>query len=192
MNSKYTGSEENESEILWGRDIYLRHMTKEDTDLIVKWRNEDFVRKNFIYQKPFTREGHLNWIETMVKTGRVIQFMICTKEKGPVGSVYLRDIDPAHRRAEYGIFIGEREAQGCGYGTQAAELVVRYSFERLGLHKLMLRVLADNGRARRSYEKAGFVQEAYLKDEVYLEDGYHDVILMAVLNQEKKRGQEAI
>ena len=61
--------EREKKDILEGKDIYLRAMTPEDTDLIVKWRNEDFVRRNFIYRKPFTRQGHLNWIETMVKTG---------------------------------------------------------------------------------------------------------------------------
>lgn len=173
--------------ILEGKDIYLRPMTGEDTDLIVKWRNEDFVRKNFIYQKPFTREVHLNWMETMVKTGRVAQFIICTEEKKPVGSVYLRDIDETHHKAEYGIFIGERKALERGYGTEAATLMLRYAFEELGLHKVMLRVLAGNDRAKKSYENAGFVQEAYLKDDVCLEDGYRDVILMAVINPEKEQ-----
>ena len=172
--------------ILEGKNIYLRPMTGEDTGLIVKWRNEDFVRKNFIYQKPFTREGHLNWVETMVKTGKVVQFIICTNENKPVGSVYLRDIDETHRKAEYGIFIGEREALSKGYGTEAAKLMIRYAFEERKLHKLMLRVLAGNDRAKKSYENAGFVQEAYLKDDVYLEDGYRDVILMAVINSEKE------
>lgn len=39
-----------------GQDIYLRLMTEEDTDNIIRWRNTDFVRRNFIYQKPFTRQ----------------------------------------------------------------------------------------------------------------------------------------
>lgn len=168
--------------VLEEKDIYLRPMTREDTDLIVKWRNKDFVRKNFIYQKPFTREGHLHWIETMVETGRVVQFLICTKDDVPVGSVYLRDIDEVHHKAEYGIFIGEEDALSKGYGTEAARLMTGYAFRELKLHKLMLRVLAGNERAKRSYEKAGFVQEAYLKDDVCLEDGYRDVILMAILN----------
>ena len=175
-----------ENMILEGKNIYLRPMTVEDTDLIVKWRNEDFVRKNFIYQKPFTREGHLNWVETMVKTGKVVQFIICTNENKPVGSVYLRDIDETHHKAEYGIFIGEREALSKGYGTEAAKLMIRYAFDERKLHKLMLRVLAGNDRAKKSYENAGFVQEAYLKDDVYLENGYRDVILMAVINPEKE------
>lgn len=168
-----------------GRGIYLRPMTPEDTNLIVKWRNEDFVRRNFIYQKPFTREGHLHWIETMVKTGRVIQFLIMTMEDIPIGSVYLRDIDRDFGKAEYGIFIGEEAALSKGYGTEAARLMTDYAFQKLKLHKLKLRLLADNERARRSYEKAGFVQEAYLKDEVYLEGRYRDVILMALFNPEK-------
>lgn len=163
-------------------------MTEEDTDLIVKWRNEDFVRQNFIYQKPFTREGHLHWIKTMVETGKVVQFIIFTREDVPVGSVYLRDIDRTFRKAEYGIFIGEKEALSKGYGAEAAGMMISYAFEELKLHKLMLRVLADNERARKSYEKAGFVQEAYLRDEVYLQGRYRDVILMAVLNPENQEG----
>ncbi len=183
---RYTESAGNEDDILQGKDIYLRKMTEDDTDLIVKWRNQDFVRENFIYQKPFTRQGHRSWIENMIKTGRVVQFVICTARGTPVGSVYLRDIDRDHKKAEYGIFIGAREAMGRGYGTQAAELMIRYSFEKLGLHKLMLRVLAGNDRARKSYERAGFVQEAYLRDEVYLAGRYRDVILMAVINSAKQ------
>lgn len=168
---------------LMGQDIYLRLMEPEDTDNIIKWRNIDFVRKNFIYRQPFTRQGHAAWIRDMIETGRAVQFIICEKDTNrPVGSVYLRDIDPVHNKAEYGIFIGEKDATGKGYGTQAAKLMLAYAFHTLGLHKLMLRVLADNLQARRSYEKAGFVQEAYLKDEVFLDQEYKDVILMAVIS----------
>ena len=178
-------SEKKESLIIEGQNIYLRLMKEEDTDNIIKWRNSDFVRRNFIYQKPFTREGHENWIRTMIDTGKVIQFMICTRDNRPVGSVYLRDIDRTHNKAEYGIFIGEKDALGQGYGTEAARLMINYAFKELKLHKLMLRVLAENVKARRSYEKAGFVQEAYLKDEVFLEGKYKDVIYMAVIHDEK-------
>lgn len=93
--------------------IYLRLMNAEDTDLIVKWRNSDAVRKRFIYQKLFTRQSHEEWIEKMVNTGKVVQMIICLKEDdAPVGSVYIRDIDQVHHKGEYGIFIGEETARG--------------------------------------------------------------------------------
>ena len=89
-----------------GAGIYLRLMTREDTDRIVAWRNSDAVRKNFIYQELFTRASHEHWIRTHVETGDVVQMIICDLEGDkPLGSVYIRDIDRHHNKAEYGIFI---------------------------------------------------------------------------------------
>ena len=166
-----------------GEKIYLRLMTTEDTDRIVRWRNNPRVRSHFIYQKPFTRQGHLAWIENRVNTGEVIQFIICEKETDrAVGSVYFRDISREHNKAEYGIFIGEAQARGRGVGTAAAKLMLRYCFEEEKLHRIYLRVLADNHQAIRSYEKAGFERGADLKEEVCIDGVYRDVILMGYLN----------
>lgn len=171
--------------MILGEKITLRMMTYEDTDLIVTWRNQDSVRKNFIYQADFTRESHERWIKTQIETGKVVQMMILEKESGsPVGSVYLRDIDYENQKAEYGIFIGEENARGKGYGTEAAELMVRYGFEQLKLHKVFLRVLKENLRAQKSYEKAGFQKEAELVDEVKINGIFRTEIFMAIINKE--------
>lgn len=168
-----------------GKNIYLRPITMADTERIVNWRNSDRVRRNFIYQAPFTKEGHENWMRTKVAAGEVVQFIICEKRTDrPVGSVYFRDIDRQNRKAEYGIFIGEADCAGRGIGTETARLAVFYARDVLKLHKLMLRVFADNMAAVKSYEHAGFVREAYLKDE-FLQDGaYRDMLLMAVIFEE--------
>lgn len=163
--------------------IYLRQMTYDDTDFIVKWRNSDEVRRNFIYQELFTREGHEHWIRTKVETGEVVQMMICDLASAiPVGSVYIRDIDRHHNKAEYGIFIGEASARGRGVGTAAARLMLRYCFEEAKLHRIYLRAFAENVRAIRSYEKAGFVREGYLREDVLIGDSYRDIVWMAALN----------
>ncbi|MCM1044049.1 MAG: GNAT family N-acetyltransferase [Candidatus Gastranaerophilales bacterium] len=162
--------------------IYLRKMTGDDTDRIVWWRNSDAVRKKFIYQELFTRESHEHWIHTKVETGDVVQMMICELASGkPVGSVYIRDIDRQHNKAEYGIFIGEADARGRGIGTAAAKLMLRYCFEEEKLHRIYLRVLADNMAAVRSYEKAGFLREGYLREDVRIDGKYVDIIWMAAL-----------
>lgn len=161
--------------------IYLRKMEVTDTEKIVAWRNKDRVRHNFIYQKPFTVEGHLNWIRTQIEPGHVVQFIICEKASGrDIGSVYFRDIDRVQARAEYGIFIGEDDAVGKGYGTQTAKLALVYAFEELKLHSVFLRVFADNIGARKSYERAGF---SLLdgKQEILTIDGVkREVIFMGV------------
>ncbi|MBR1930174.1 MAG: GNAT family N-acetyltransferase [Lachnospiraceae bacterium] len=162
--------------------IYLRLMTREDTDSIVAWRNREDVRRNFIYQELFTRESHEHWIRTRVETGQVVQMIICNLEDDmPFGSVYIRDIDRQHNKAEYGIFIGEPLARGRGVGTAAAKLMLAYCFDELGLHRVYLRALAGNGQAIRSYEKAGFVREGTLKDDVCIDGAYQDIVWMAAV-----------
>ena len=139
------------------KQIYLRPMEINDTERIVNWRNQEWVRRNFIYQDPFTIEGHMNWVHTQIEPGYVVQFIICTKrDDRPIGSVYFRDIDRDDGTAEYGIFIGEKDAVGCGYGTVSAMEALKYAFTKLHLHKIFLRFLADNIAAQRSYENAGF------------------------------------
>ena len=165
--------------------IYLRPMNRDDTDFVVAWRNKDDVRKRFIYREPFTRSTHEDWIKNMVETGRAVQMIICDLAAKPLGSVYIRDIDRQHNKAEYGIFIGEAQARGRGVGTAAAKLMLRYCFQKEGLHRVYLRVFADNIQAVRSYEKAGFVREGLLRDDVYIDGSYCDMIWMAAVNTDK-------
>ena len=163
-----------------GEKVVLRPMGYEDTDLIVKWRNNERVRGNFIYRETFTAKGHENWIKTMVATGRVVQFIICEKkDMRPVGSVYFRDIDRIKKEAEYGIFLGEDDAAGKGYGTETARLACDYAFEKMGLKKLVLRVFTDNEAAVKSYRNAGFAEESVLKDVVCSDGEKKDMLFMS-------------
>ncbi len=172
--------------ILDGEKVTLRPISMADTPLIVKWRNTDSVRNNFIYREPFTEETHTRWMNTKVASGEVVQFIIRDKQRAlDVGSVYLRDINPLNESAEYGIFIGEAEARSRGLGSEAAQLITDYGFEKLGLHRISLRLLGGNTAARRSYEKAGFKVEGVFTDMVKLDGKFTDVVFMAKLRKEE-------
>ena len=168
--------------VLEGAAVRLRPIADADTDLIVKWRNTPSVVQNFIFRQTFTPEMHRSWLATKVATGQVVQYIIIDKaDDKPVGSVYYRDIDGHNRSAEYGIFIGEESARGKGLGTETAKLFTDFGFAELQLHRISLRVLAENPAARRSYEKAGFVQEGVFRDMELLDGQYRDVVFMARL-----------
>ena len=85
----------NKKYIIEGEKVFLRPITAEDTPLILKWRNSSEVKRYFIYQKDLTEEDHMNWLNTKVRSGEVVQFVIHEKERGqPVGSIYYHDVDP--------------------------------------------------------------------------------------------------
>ena len=164
-------------------NLELQPITSDDTDDILKWRNNENVKKYFIDQREVRREDHIRWLKEKSETGRVVQFIISQNERH-VGTVFLKNIDYQHRKAEYGIFIGEEDITGKGIGTAVAKRMTEYAFKELKLHKLYLRVLEDNIRAVRCYEKAGFQKEALLRDEVQINGKFRNIILMGVLNIE--------
>ena len=162
----------------------MRPITDADTDNIVRWRNTPSVRDNFIFRQTFTPEMHRNWLKTKVATGEVVQYIIVDKAADTaVGSVYYRDVDHTFNSAEYGIFVGEESARGKGFGTETARLFTDFGFTALHLHRISLRVLAENTPARRSYAAAGFVEEGTFRDMVRLDGVYRDVVFMAKIAQ---------
>lgn len=170
---------------LWidGEKIYLRPITMEDTERVVKWRNSENVVKNFLYRKPISKQEHIDWFNTKVRTGKVHQFIICGKvDDMPLGSVYLQNFDDENKKAEYGIFIGEQGAYGCGIGTVSLGLLLKYGFEELLLHKIFGRILSYNKASIVIAQKSGCVQEAYLKEEIFINGKYEDLIFMAKIN----------
>ena len=117
-------------ERIYGEQVYLRPITLDDTDLIIEWRNSEAVRPYFIYQKPFTREGHLNWLKTMIDSGRGFQFIVCNKEDDqPIGCTYFRDYEREHRRIEYGMFLGTNLVKSKGIGSEMVSLSLKFAFE---------------------------------------------------------------
>jgi RimJ/RimL family protein N-acetyltransferase len=73
-----------------------------------------------------------------------------------VGEVVLNEWDPAHGSCNFRTMFGPR-GRDRGLGTEAARLFIGYGFEQLGLHRIELEVYPFNPRARRAYEKVGFV-----------------------------------
>ena len=171
-----------------GKQVYLRPITdsEEDTNNIIRWRNSDVVRPYFIYQKPFTVEGHRKWLKNEIFSGKGFQFIVCRVEDDkPIGCTYLRDYDVHARKAEYGMYIGEQIEKGKGVGTEILGLTLEFAFGTLKLHKVFSRIFADNPASIHSVSNNGFDQEAYLKDEEFVNGEYRDIVILAKINPEE-------
>lgn len=122
------------------------------------------------------------WLETRQDHDDRADFAIVEPASGrAVGEVVLNELDPEHARCNFRIGLSGPELFGRGLGTEATGLVLDYAFETVGLRRVELEVYSFNLRARRSYEKAGFVQEGVLRESLWWDGAWHDRILMGVL-----------
>jgi len=99
-------------------------------------------------------------------------FAIVVKDTNEhVGNIKLGPINPHHGRGAVGIIIGEREAWGKGFATEAVMALSDWAFDSLALHKLIAGIYAVNLASVRAFERAGFVIEGRQIDDVLLADG---------------------
>ncbi|NLT43555.1 MAG: GNAT family N-acetyltransferase [Anaerolineae bacterium] len=167
-----------------GTLVRLRPIAREDLPRFVAWIADPEVRRFLSFYRPVSLDAEEHWLEGLSKAGNQEVFAIETLEGRHIGSVGLHDIHPRYRCAEAGIFIGEREYWNKGYGTDAMRLLLDFGFGQLNLHRIFLHVHAGNQRAIRSYDKCGFVREGLLRQAVYKDGEYQDVIVMAILKAE--------
>jgi RimJ/RimL family protein N-acetyltransferase len=101
-----------------------------------------------------------------------------------IGLVRLDGAEPETGCAELTIYLGEKDYQGRGYGTDAVRTICRYGFDKMRLHKVTLTVVAENHAAEHVYRKVGFVEEGRLR-EVFRRDGrWYDMFTMGLLEGE--------
>lgn len=173
--------------MLFGQRVLLRPMVEEDWELRYKWFSDPDVNLsltsgNGIPLTPATVKEHTRNDAQMDASSAY--FTILKDDGLPIGNAQLVKINPWSRHAEFGIWIGEKTEWGRGYGMEVTHILLRFAYKRLNLHKVYLTVDADNIRAIRCFEKAGFRYEGIMRDEVYKNGVYVDRILMSILSHE--------
>ena len=168
-----------------GERLYLSPMNPDDTEIYTKWMNDRKVTDNLgLTSSMCPIEVERNYIQG--KKSNNFDFSIVLNDDTLIGNISLMDVDNVSGTATLGIFIGEEENRGKGYGTEAIKLLVDYGFNILRLHNINLHVFDFNKPAIRSYEKVGF-KESGRRHECYFLDGkYHDQIHMEIIDTNDK------
>ena len=73
---------------------------------------------------------------------------------------------------------------GQGYATEAAQAMLAYGFEELGVHRIWAHCVAENVASARVMEKIGMRQEGYLRESEWMKDRWWDTLVYAILEYE--------
>lgn len=172
---------------LIGERVYLRPVEMEDADRFVCWFNDPMVRLTLTSPFPCNRLKEREFLEKLYKDNRDVVLAVVAKEGDVhIGVAGLHGMGLPNRSATFGIGIGEKEYWDKGFGTEATALMLRYGFESLNLHRIMLWVFDFNDRGLHIYQKLGFKEEGRKRESVFRGGRYQDEILMGILESEWK------
>ena len=168
---------------LEGKNVYLSPMCVDDAEIYVKWLNDPEILQFLNVDKNLiTVNGEREFLEEYSKGEFHLCIVRCDNDE-LLGSIALKDIDYKNGFAELGIFIGNVDNLGKGYGSEAINLLTGFAFKELRLHTIFLTVFDNNPRAKRAYEKCGFVECGRRHEALFKNGEYRDLIYMELINK---------
>ena len=180
-----------------GRIINLRAPEMTDLDAQLRWSNDREVTRYLGGRSryPLPSGSEEAWLRSLCETPMSYAhpyFAIETKDGRHIGMVHLFNVMPEERRAELGIIIGEKDCWSQGYGRDAIHTLVRFGFDEMNLHRVVLQVFSYNPRGIACYRACGFVEEVRMRQDMWHEGAYHDTVVMGLLRAdfEAREGEE--
>ncbi|HPF87519.1 MAG TPA: GNAT family protein [Candidatus Limiplasma sp.] len=168
-----------------GQHVMLREYRQDDYPHIRKWVNDRNTSQylSAIFWFPQTEADTTDFLNRAMRAAPNAAYFVIAdiKDESYIGQLDLFEINWKTRVGKIGTVIGSEDKRGKGYGSEAMKLMLDYAFGILGLERVELEVYAENKRAVRCYEKAGFVYEGTRRHAAMVNGKHADVNMMSVL-----------
>ena len=175
--------------MLKGKNVILRPVKRSDISYFLEWFNDLEVIQYLGMYLPMTEMAEEKFIEELGTTRArsdalfVIEVIEGNSTK-PIGNCGLGGINSKDNHANFGIVIGEKDYWSKSYGTEAARLLINYGFQQLNLHRISSSAVAYNERSIKLHKKVGFREEGHLRQRMFKNGQYHDLVQFGILREE--------
>ncbi len=170
--------------MIHGRRVRLRAVEPSDLPDYHRWLNDPEVLRYLKIYAPLSMADEEAWHEEVRDDPSQMVLAIETEAGQHIGNLSLMHINWKDRTAELGIVIGDKGQWGKGYAQDAIQTLLAFAFGEMNLNRVYLRVYADHTPAINAYHKCGFTQEGRLREDIYAEGVYHDMLVMGILKRE--------
>jgi RimJ/RimL family protein N-acetyltransferase len=173
-------------ESLPGEKVVLRRHVTGNLPAFRRWYADREIARLARYQETPMREEEINrFFETRVIGTEALAMAVHIRATDRlIGTCAFSQLDAENGSALYHITIGESDAWGQGYGTEATQLMLDHAFGTLGLHRIALFVFEFNERAVRAYQRCGFVVEGRARESIWRDGRWWDELAMSVLQSD--------
>lgn len=140
--------------------VELRRHTNANREAFIRWYADPEIARLLRHDlEPLTRREANAYFSNIILplSGRGECWAIHARDSGVlIGTAAITNLNTWRQTCLYRIVIGEKDAWGRGFGTEATRLVAMEVFETLPVTHFRLEVFAHNPRALRAYERVGF------------------------------------
>jgi UDP-4-amino-4,6-dideoxy-N-acetyl-beta-L-altrosamine N-acetyltransferase len=140
--------------ILSQYDVRLIRVQAEHLTLILRWRNNDWVRKNMFVQDILQEKDQLAWFNSINNASNYYFIIEYLGEK--VGLIHAKNFSEEDGIGEGGIFIGEYDYLETWASVMASICLLNFIFAKTNINRSMVRVQAHNRRAISYNLKLGY------------------------------------
>jgi RimJ/RimL family protein N-acetyltransferase len=162
-------------------DFYIKPVNQMDGYVLMEHRNDFDTWSNLTTPEPITPNKQIEWIKSLEKAPR--QFFMLCKGVVKIGMIRMDELDLMNRSCRVGLDIF-KDHRGNKYSYNGWELVLKYCFDELNMHRVWLLVLENNEIAMKVYNTLGFIKEGVMRKAVYRGGKYMDYIMMSLLKGE--------
>lgn len=170
--------------MLKGERIYLRAVEFEDSRIISAWLNDRETNINLDIIYPLSKRYADSYVLSSDEEGNKKMFVIDNQDHKPIGLVIIDKIKWEYRNCEIGIVIYDKSHRSKGLGKDAMNTALNFIFNEMNMNLVYLNVLSENKIAINMYRKLGFEFEGELRDRVYKNGKYHNIIVMSKKREE--------
>lgn len=174
---------------LKGAHISLRALEPEDLDFIYAIENDETIWHVSNTQTPYSKFLIRQYLENAhqdIYEAKQLRLAICENDtNSTIGLIDLFDFDPVNHRAGVGIVIQHGQHRNKGYGSEALQLVINYSFVHLQLHQLYANIGMSNEASCKLFTTFGFQLVGVKKDWMLQKNVYQDEALYQLINFQK-------
>lgn len=175
--------------MLTGALVTLTRFDISNAEKLRTWVNDPEVHRWMATgQRELTLEQELAFFESTERDweeGSAYRFEIHAASDGRLlGVCGLEHADGYHRHAEVGLFIGEPQEWGQGFGGDAIRTLLRFAFEGLELHSVRICVYPENVRALELYRRIGFRETGRDREAWFISGGMRDLVRLDMLEDE--------
>lgn len=172
-----------------GDNLYLSPVCMEDAEEYVKWFSDmKFSERLHQAHRVNNMVSEKEWIENTLSKQEPSFAIVRKDDDSLIGNCGIMNIDSISRTATVGIFIGDIENRGKGYGSEALKLLVSFGVNYLNLNNIDLHVFEFNENAMACYKKVGFKEYGRRHKAYYCDGKYHDIVLMELLKEDFENG----